>query len=67
MLAETRNLLVENDLYRRYEFTSLRQLVSDIREVTTKQIFCAYLLGFSANSSWRPVAEKPTSSVLEDK
>ena len=27
MLAEARNLLAENDMYRRYEFTFLRQQV----------------------------------------
>ena len=67
MLAEARNLLAENDIYRRYEFTFLRQLVSNVREVTTKHAISTYLLGFSAIYSCRPVAEKSVFDLLSDK
>src|SRR5215470_9973043 len=67
MLAEARNLLAEHDIYRRYEFTFLRQLVSYIREVTTKHAISAYLLGFYTISSCKPVAEKPVLDLLNDK
>ena len=67
MLAEARNLLAENDIYRRYEFTFLRQLVIIIREVTSKQPIFSYLLGFSSISSHRPVAEKSAFDLLDDK
>ena len=33
---EIRNLLAENDIYQLFEFTSLRQLVLIVREVTSK-------------------------------
>ena len=67
MLAEARNLLAENDIYRRYEFTFLRQLVIIIREVTSNQTILEYLLGVFAISSYGPVAENPTSCLLLDK
>lgn len=34
-LMKTRNLLAENDLYQLFEFTFLRQLVVNVREVIT--------------------------------
>ena len=48
MLAETRNLLVENDLYRRYEFTSLRQLVIIVNLVTRKPPIFTIVAAFLA-------------------
>ena len=48
MSPETRNLLGENNLYRWYEFTSLRQLVIIVNLVTIKPpiltIVAAFLL-----------------------
>jgi len=49
MLAETRNLLVGNDLYRQYEFTSLRHQVVIIREITSYLTISALLAAFPEN------------------
>jgi hypothetical protein len=35
--TETRNLLAENDMYQMFEFTSLRQQVVIVREVTSER------------------------------
>ena len=67
MLAETRNLLAENNMYQRYEFTSLRQLVIVVREVNYSKAISAYLLGFSAILSRGPVAENQPFCLLLDK
>jgi hypothetical protein len=45
---EGRNLLAENDLYRRYEFTFLRQLVIIINLVTEKPPIFSILAAFLA-------------------
>jgi hypothetical protein len=45
---ERRNLLVENNLYRRYEFTFLRQLVLVIVLVTIKPPILSILAAFLA-------------------
>ena len=46
MLAETGNLLAENNMYRRYEFTSLRHQVVIVREITSRCVILALLAAF---------------------
>ena len=67
MLAERRNLLAENDIYRRSESTFLRQLVIIIREVTSNPNNSRVFTEVFAISSYGPVAENPTSCLLLDK
>jgi hypothetical protein len=63
--AETRNLLAEKDMYHVFEFTSLRQQVFIIREVTREAPVFSYLAAFCPSLSRRAVAEKFASGLLE--
>jgi hypothetical protein len=66
-LIEIRNLLAENDMYQLFEFTFLRQQVIVIREVTTKASIYSQLAQFLSIFKRRPVPEKLSTSLLEDK
>jgi hypothetical protein len=62
--TEIRNLLAAKDIYQMFEFTSLRQLVLTVREVTSKAPILSNLAAYFAILRPRPVAEKSSVNLL---